>query len=129
MPCHILGLVSDGGINLVASRRLRPLYTPTYIRAWRERAGLTQDQLAERIGTTHGTLSKIESGQQPYGQRLVDRIAAALDIHPAQLLWGDPKDESSIWRIAGQASRLTEAQRKAVLRVIEALYAETEVSD
>ena len=33
-----------------------------YIRAWRRKEGLSLERLAERIGTSHATLSRVERG-------------------------------------------------------------------
>lgn len=123
MICQIR-LVQNGESAQLATGSPPPPFTPTYIRAWRVRSGLTLKQLAELVGSTHGSLSKIERGEQKYDQRTVDRIAFALNIHPAQLLWGNPQDDSSIWRIAGEAEALTEAQRRTLLRIIEAMKSE-----
>jgi transcriptional regulator with XRE-family HTH domain len=63
-----------------------------YIKAWRKIRGLTQQQLADLIGHgNHGTISKLESGQHSYKQVHLEKIANALNLHPAHLLF-DPDD-------------------------------------
>jgi transcriptional regulator with XRE-family HTH domain len=41
--------------------------------------GLTQEQLAERMGTSHSAISRIESGQHRSSVSTLERLAAALD--------------------------------------------------
>ncbi len=49
--------------------------------ARRQGLGLTQQQLAERVGTTHSVISRIESGQHPISVTTLRRLAAAFDTH------------------------------------------------
>lgn len=46
----------------------------------RRRLGLTQQQLGEAVGVSHGHIAKIELGQADPSLGLVERIAAALDL-------------------------------------------------
>lgn len=46
--------------------------------AARARAGLTQQQVAERMGTTQSTIARMESGKRPPSLRTVQRYAQAL---------------------------------------------------
>lgn len=47
----------------------------------RARLGLTQQELAERMGTTKSVISRIESGQHRSGTETLRRLAEALDGH------------------------------------------------
>lgn len=76
---------------------------PTFIRAWRKHRALTLETLAERVGITHASLSRIERGEQPYNQDILDRIADALMCGPADLLIRDPSDPDGIWSLWDQA--------------------------
>ena len=73
------------------------------IRALRERRGLTQEQLAERLYITRQTLSNYENGRTRPDFEMLEQLAAALDTEPETLLWGPPD--------AGQ-------QRRAVRRTL-----------
>lgn len=42
--------------------------------------GMTQEQLAERMGTTSSTISRIESGQHVTSVTTLERLAAALEV-------------------------------------------------
>ena len=88
----------------VRTRFKRPAYRKTFIREWREYRSLTQEVLAERIGTTHATLSRLERGKHPYKQELLERIADALRTDVASLLMRDPSNSEALWSIWEQAS-------------------------
>jgi transcriptional regulator with XRE-family HTH domain len=45
----------------------------------RAELGLTQEQLAERMGTSHSAISRIESGQHRTSVATLERLAEALD--------------------------------------------------
>ena len=55
------------------------------LRALRNAAGLTQPQLAERAGIEQGYLSKLENGRAAPSQEVIERLATALAVTPAQL--------------------------------------------
>lgn len=59
------------------------------IRAERARADMTQDELAERLGTTKTTVSLWESARQVPGGDKIYNIAVALGCTPNDLFgWG-----------------------------------------
>lgn len=49
--------------------------------ARRQALGLTQKELAERVGTSHSVISRIESGQHPTSVTTLRRLAEAFDTH------------------------------------------------
>jgi transcriptional regulator with XRE-family HTH domain len=91
---------------------------PHFIRQWRKHRGLTLEALAERVHMTHGNLSRIERGEVPYNQVLLERLAEELRCEPADLIVRDPSDPGGLWSIW---DRLTPPQREqgaGLLRVI-----------
>lgn len=56
------------------------------MRFYREEAGMTQVQLAQRIDKSGPTLSKIEAGQQSVSMELLGQIATALGVSTPRLL-------------------------------------------
>jgi transcriptional regulator with XRE-family HTH domain len=56
------------------------------IKAARERAGISQTELAERIGTTRQQIGKYETGTQDMTVERMLRIAAALGVEPVTLV-------------------------------------------
>ena len=49
--------------------------------ARRQALGLTQQELAERVGTSHSVISRIESGQHPTSVTTLRRLADAFGTH------------------------------------------------
>lgn len=70
-----------------------------YIKEWRKFRGLTQVQLAERIGIDRAYLSKIESGKRRYDQPFLEAAAVVFQCAPADLIIRDPTDPAGIWSI------------------------------
>ncbi len=46
----------------------------------RAELGLTQEQVAERMGTSHSAISRIESGQHRTSVATLERLAQALEV-------------------------------------------------
>jgi transcriptional regulator with XRE-family HTH domain len=75
----------------------------TYIREWREYRGLSLRRLAGRIELSgsdetisHASLGRIEKGQQPYSQPILEALAEALSVEVADLLSKDPTKEGEV---------------------------------
>lgn len=63
-------------------RRLAPYEgVARIVIARRQALGLTQQELAERVGTSHSVISRIESGQQPTSVTTLRRLAGAFETH------------------------------------------------
>ena len=62
-----------------------------YLRPWREYRRLTQEDLADRIGTTKGVISLLESGERRLSDKWLRRLAPVLDVQPGWLLDYDPE--------------------------------------
>jgi ribosome-binding protein aMBF1 (putative translation factor) len=63
-------------------RRLAPYEGLARIVIGRRQAlGLTQQELAERVGTSHSVISRIESGQYPTSVTTLRRLASAFGTH------------------------------------------------
>jgi transcriptional regulator with XRE-family HTH domain len=75
----------------------------TFLRQWREYRNLTQDDLAERLGTSKASISRIEAGQQAYTQDFLEACADALRTDPASLLMRNPTDEEAVWSLWDKA--------------------------
>lgn len=87
-----------------------------FIKAWRKHRGLTQEQLAERIGYDRTYISKIEKGSKRYDQPFLEAMADALGCQPADLIMRDPTVQGSIWSIWDQIPATQRDQAAAVLQ-------------
>lgn len=70
-----------------------------FIRQWRKHRGLTQEQLAEIVGVTHGAISQLERGETGYTQPMLEALAAAMHCGPADLIMRDPSQTEAPWSI------------------------------
>ena len=90
----------------------------TYLRQWRQHRGETLVGAGAKLGLSHGQLSRIERGKQPYSQDLLEGAAELYGCEPADLLVRDPSeavDIRAIWAAAPEDERLQ------IVRVAEAL--------
>ena len=71
----------------------------TYLREWRKHRGKTLVQVAEALTMTHGQLSRIERGDSPYNQTLLEALADIYACEPVDMLIRNPADPVSIWSI------------------------------
>ena len=63
-----------------------------YLRAWREFHGLTQGQVADRVGTATGVISLLESGKRPLSDKWLRKLAEVLETRAGHLLDIDPSE-------------------------------------
>lgn len=89
---------------------------PTFIKEWRKHRGLTQEQLAERLGLTQATIARIERGEISYTQPVLEAMADALRCEPADLIMRDPTHHGSIWSIWDQIPATERDQAAKVLQ-------------
>jgi transcriptional regulator with XRE-family HTH domain len=69
---------------------LRPVFA-TNLRRVRNAKGVSQDGLAYEAGVSRSYLSQIEKGVFYASLKVIGRLAAALDVEPAELLKLPPK--------------------------------------
>jgi transcriptional regulator with XRE-family HTH domain len=62
-------------------------------------------QLADRIETSVASISRIESGTQPYTQDVLEALAEALNTDPASLIMRNPEEPEAMWSIWDQAKK------------------------
>lgn len=74
---------------------------PNYLQAWRKFRRMTQQELADGIGTTKAVVSLLESGDRPLSAKWLRKIAPVLKTTPGHLLDHDPEtlptDIVDIW--------------------------------
>jgi transcriptional regulator with XRE-family HTH domain len=101
----------------------KPARRPTHIRAWRKHRGLTLAQLADRLAVelevdiTEGQISRIERGETPYSQDILEALASALRCQPADLLVRDPTQPDAIWSLWESLKPVERAQAVEMLRI------------
>jgi transcriptional regulator with XRE-family HTH domain len=79
---------TKGKMKKYVRARARVILTPgDSVRIARELQEMTQADLAEASGVTQPTISSIESGRVTLGAERAEKLARALRVHPAVLLW------------------------------------------
>jgi transcriptional regulator with XRE-family HTH domain len=99
---------------------------PTRITKYRKLRGLTQKQLADKIGITRSLLSRYESGITRINDDLIVRFALALRISTDELLGlsknkpglDDPPNVRFVQRMQ-RIAQLSTVNQKAILRTID----------
>lgn len=117
--------LTQGAIIVGMSGRPRnllkqPKFRHWNLKEWREHRGLTQEQLANRVDMSIPSISRLETGQQPYSQPVLEALADALDCEPSDLVMRLPpgRAQFDLWEVV---KGLTEAQSEQALRVLKAL--------
>lgn len=94
-------------------------HRPTYFfRAWRKYRGLTQEQVAERVGMAVSSVSQLETGKQGFTDQTLVDFAHALDCEPGDLLSRDPNVEGAVVDLLRLIRR---KDAKTVIAVLNAL--------
>lgn len=88
------------------------------LKAWRTHRGMSQEDLAARLGTTAAVISLLEAGKRGLSPGWLDRIAAVLDTQPGVLL--DQRPETETAEIIDMWSRVPLPQRPIARQVLEA---------
>lgn len=88
------------------------------MREWRKHNNKTLAAVAEFLHMSHSQLSRIERGEQPYNQELLEALAELYMCDIVDLLIRDPTDPEGMWTIWEQAKP---AQRAQIRSVAEAL--------
>ena len=102
----------------------KPARRPTFIRAWRKYRGLTLAQLADRlqveleVDISEGQLSRIERGETPYSQDILEAVAQALRCEPADLIMRDPTQPDAIWSLIDTLAPVERARAIAVIKAM-----------
>ncbi len=65
---------------------LAKLFMPAIIRRYRDRAGLSQQQLADSVGIAKSYISALELGYRAPNLNVLVKIAAALGVRPGEML-------------------------------------------
>ena len=73
-----------------------------YLREWREKRGLLQEQLAKMVGSSKSVISRLETGERPIKMEMQFKLWRALRIRPAQF-FSPPGDPSLDALVSGES--------------------------
>lgn len=94
-----------------------------FIREWRKHRGLTQEQLALRMGVARSYISLVEKGLRRYDQPFLEAAADALNCRPADLIMRPPGVADEIRQVFEELSQDEQRQALAVIRALRATKA------
>lgn len=83
----------------------KPKRRETFIKAWRKHRDFSLVAAVERLALETGIelsdsqLSRIERGEQPYNQDLLEALAVTYRCDPQDLIMRDPNASDAIWSI------------------------------
>ena len=82
---------------------------PNNLRAWRKFRKMTQQELADRVGTAKSVISDLERGVVQLNDKWLRKLAPVLETQPGHLLDYDPEeldtDIIDIWSHIDQRDR------------------------
>ena len=79
-----------------------------YLREWREKRGLLQDQLAQMVGSSASVISRFETGERHMKLEMQFKLMAALNIKPQQFFFHP--DDTDLDALLARASPEIRAQ-------------------
>ena len=86
--------------------------------------GMSQMKLAELLNMKQNTLSKYETGMRTPDIGLLNELAAILDADPIYLGWGNGAENTFLWMLTNEASKIvTPIMQKAVMENIQSFAA------
>lgn len=100
-------------------KKPKPILGPTFLRAWRNYRGMTQDQVAEAVDISRALLSKIENGKSPYSQAQLEALAQIYRCTPGDLLDRDPRDGGA--ELASLIRNLPANQQAQVADIVQVI--------
>jgi transcriptional regulator with XRE-family HTH domain len=77
------------------TRLPKPVFGHHFLKEWREKRGMTLEQVGEAVGLSHAQLSRIERRQQKYNQELLEKLAKLYKATPGALIERDPQREEA----------------------------------
>lgn len=92
---------------------------PNYLQAWRLFRGLSQSELAERVGTNQNMIGYLESGDRGLSAKWLRKLAPALDTTPGMILEHDPRElDADVIDIWAHASDRVKRQISEIAKTI-----------
>lgn len=102
------------------------LERPHYLKAWRESADLTLQEVADRLGVTRGSIQKAEAFETDTPLSTLVRIAGALHIEPGELFYPPPTTVRA--QLALDILKLNDADTEVVAGLVTSLLTKEEKS-
>lgn len=92
-----------------------------FFKEWRKYRGMTQEELAEKIGVTPPSISQLERGLQGFTDSTLVTLSQALACKPGDLLMRNPLDQDAPWSIWDTVKSSEPGKRAAIVAVVETM--------
>lgn len=121
MPADLINLAMQQDLSKQLPKRIADI---------RKRQGLTQVQVAEKLGTSQGNYALYETGARGVSLKLLPKVAEALDVDLEELLGLEPSKpkkrgpSSQLEKRFQQVAKLPMSKQKKILEVVDALIAQ-----
>lgn len=97
-----------------------------YIKQWRKKRGISLRKLAARLETevggdpliSYASLNRIEKGEQPFSEPILNAVADALAVTRSMLLEMDPEKEGHVVDLLNKMDRPTRDQAVRMLELM-----------
>jgi len=97
------------------------------IKEIRRKLGMTQDALAEKVGSTKGYISQLENGNRDINSRLLVKLSEALGVS-ARMLIEDPSIDKELQELIDDIGRMPDQDRQEIFRYADYLMHRREIS-
>ena len=117
-------LRDSGAMPRKARAHPKPQRQPTQIKAWRKHRGLTLAKLSEKLleleelEISDAQLSRIERGEQPYSQDLLEALARVFQCEVPHVLNVNPAGQNPRWSIWEHATPVERQQAEAFIETV-----------
>lgn len=92
-----------------------------FFKEWRKYRGMTQEELADKIGVSPPSISQLERGIQGFTDSTLKTLADALECKPGDLLMRNPLDTDAPWSIWDNVKNSEPEKRAAIVAVVETM--------
>ena len=90
-----------------------------YLRQWREKAKLSQEELADKVNTTKSVISLLENEKRPLSSKWLRKLADALGTTAGRILDVNPEEADAV--LLDTWDHLNKRDRATAIRVLRSL--------
>jgi transcriptional regulator with XRE-family HTH domain len=92
-----------------------------FFKEWRKHRGMTQEELADAVGSTPSSISQLESGKQGFTDSTLIALAGALNCNPGDLLMRNPLDQDAPWSLWDQVKKAPKERREIIVEAVQSM--------
>jgi len=93
----------------------------TFLRAWRLSRDMTQEEVAEKVEVNFTTIGRLERGEIPYNQDILEKLALIYGCDASDFLENDPLKPSPPKLIINNIRKAPPDLQRQILAVVETM--------